>query len=335
MREIIISKNEAGQRLNKLVMKYLNKAPSSFVYRMIRKKNIKLNGGKAVGNEIVYVGDVVQLYLADDTIDSFRDDKVQTAGDSRKQNKFNPEIIYHDHNILIVNKPVGVLSQKASKDDYSVNESVIDYLLDNGYITHTQLRTFKPSICNRLDRNTSGLVLCGVSLMGSQELSRIIRERNIDKYYFTIVKGNMKSVQDVTAYLVKDEKKNTVIIRDSVEEIRKASGNDDFEKIHTIFEPIRTNGKYTELKVNLITGKTHQIRAQLQYMGYPVVGDQKYGDRETNIYFRQTYRLRNQLLHCGEVEFTNVTGGLDYLTGKTFSAFKPDMYKKIEKDLFE
>ena len=116
MREIVISKNEAGQRLNKLVMQYLNKAPSSFVYRMIRKKNIKLNGGKAVGNEIVYVGDVIQLYLADDTIDSFRDDNIQTAA-SGSQKKFKPEIIYHDHNVLIVNKPVGVLSQKASKDD--------------------------------------------------------------------------------------------------------------------------------------------------------------------------------------------------------------------------
>lgn len=334
MREIVISKNEAGQRLNKLVMKYLNKAPSSFVYRMIRKKNIKLNGGKAVGNEIVYVGDVIQLYLADDTIDSFRDDNIQTAA-SGSQKKFKPEIIYHDHNVLIVNKPVGVLSQKASKDDYSINESVLDYLLDNGYITSAQLRTYKPSICNRLDRNTSGLVLCGVSLMGSQELSRIIRERNIDKYYYTIVKGQMKSVQDVTAYLVKDEKKNTVIVRDSVDEIKQASGKNEFEKIHTIFEPVRTNGKYTELKVKLITGKTHQIRAQLYHMGHPIVGDQKYGDRETNIYFRQTYKLRNQLLHCGEVEFTNVTGGLDYLTGKTFSAFKPDMYKKIEKELFE
>ena len=334
MREIVISKNEAGQRLNKLVMKYLNKAPSSFVYRMIRKKNIKLNGGKAVGNEIVYVGDVIQLYLADDTIDSFRDTDVKAAtGDPQK--KFKPEVIYHDHNILIVNKPVGVLSQKAARDDYSVNESVIDYLLDNGFITTAQLRTFKPSICNRLDRNTSGLVLCGVSLMGSQELSRIIRERKVDKYYYTIVKGNMRDTQDVTAYLVKDEKKNLVIIRDSAEEVKKASGKSEFEKIHTIFEPIRTNGKFTELKVNLITGKTHQIRAQLQYMGYPVVGDQKYGDREAIIYFRQTYRLRNQLLHCGEVEFTNVTGGLDYLTGRSFSAFKPDMYKKIEKDLFE
>ena len=151
MREIVISKNEAGQRLNKLVMKYLNKAPSSFVYRMIRKKNIKLNGGKAVGNEIVYVGDVIQLYLADDTIDSFRDDNIQTAA-SGSQKKFKPEIIYHDHNVLIVNKPVGVLSQKASKDDYSINESVLDYLLDNGYITSEQLRTYKPSICNRLDR---------------------------------------------------------------------------------------------------------------------------------------------------------------------------------------
>ena len=334
MREIVISKNEAGQRLNKLVMKYLNKAPSSFVYRMIRKKNIKLYGGKAVGNEIVYVGDVIQLYLADDTIDSFRDDNIQTAA-SGSQKKFKPEIIYHDHNVLIVNKPVGVLSQKASKDDYSINESVLDYLLDNGYITSEQLRTYKPSICNRLDRNTSGLVLCGVSLMGNQELSRIIRERNIDKYYYTIVKGHIKSVQDVTAYLVKDEKKNTVIVRDGVDEIKQDSGKNEFEKIHTIFEPVRSNGKYTEVKVKLITGKTHQIRAQLSHMGYPIVGDQKYGDRETNIYFRQTYKLRNQLLHCGEVKFTNVTGGLDYLTGKIFSAFKPDMYKKIEKDLFE
>ena len=242
MREIVISKNEAGQRLNKLVMKYLNKAPSSFVYRMIRKKNIKLNGGKAVGNEIVYVGDVIQLYLADDTIDSFRDDNIQTAA-SGSQKKFKPEIIYHDHNVLIVNKPVGVLSQKASKDDYSINESVLDYLLDNGYITSEQLRTYKPSICNRLDRNTSGLVLCGVSLMGNQELSRIIRERNIDKYYYTIVKGHIKSVQDVTAYLVKDEKKNTVIVRDGVDEIKQDSGKNEFEKIHTIFEPVRSNGK--------------------------------------------------------------------------------------------
>ena len=158
MREIVISKNEAGQRLNKLVMKYLNKAPSSFVYRMIRKKNIKLNNGKAVGNEIVYVGDVIQLYLSDETIESFRDDSVR-AGASTGGNRFKPEIIYHDHNILIVNKPAGVLSQKASKDDYSINESVIDYLLDNEYITETQLRTFKPSVCNRLDRNTSGLVV--------------------------------------------------------------------------------------------------------------------------------------------------------------------------------
>ena len=110
MREIVISKNEAGQRLNKLVMKYLNKAPSSFVYRMIRKKNIKLNNGKAVGNEIVYVGDVIQLYLSDETIESFRDDSVR-AGASTGGNRFKPEIIYHDHNILIVNKPAGIVTE--------------------------------------------------------------------------------------------------------------------------------------------------------------------------------------------------------------------------------
>ena len=334
MREIVISKNEAGQRLNKLLMKYLDKAPSSFVYRMIRKKNIKLNNAKAVGNEIVYVGDVIQLFLSDETINSFRNEDGQISGNLKK-NKFNPEIVYHDDNILIVNKPVGVLSQKASKDDYSVNESVIDYLLENGYTTQEQLRTFKPSICNRLDRNTSGLVLCGVSLMGSQELSRVIRERTIEKLYYTIVKGNMNDMQDVTAYLYKDEKTNKVTIADSVQEIRKVAGNGSYDRIHTIFYPLRTNGHYTELEIRLITGKTHQIRAQLQHMGYPIIGDQKYGDRDTNIIFRQNYRLRNQLLHCGQVEFMDVKGGLSYLKGRSFSAFKPEMYKNIEKDLFE
>lgn len=331
MREIVISKNEAGQRLNKFIMKYMNKAPSSFVYKMLRKKNIKLNGNRADGSEIVYVGDVVQLYLADATIESFRDDAVCSEASLRK---FKPEIIYHDNNIMLVDKPAGVLSQKAGKNDYSINESVIDYLLDNEFITQRQLRTFRPSVCNRLDRNTSGIVLCGVSLMGSQELSRIIRERRIEKYYYTIVAGVMKTEISAAGYLLKDEKSNTVTVKDTIDEFRSEFGDAAYEKIESVFTPLRTNGRYTEVKVCLITGKTHQIRAQLKCLGYPVVGDSKYGDGQANIYFRENFKLRHQLLHCGEVSFDGIEGGLAYLNGRSFSAFKPDIYKRIENEIF-
>ncbi len=163
MKEIIISQNEAGQRVNKFLLKYLNKAPSSFVYKMIRKKNIKLNNKKIEGNEYVYIGDTIQIYMSDETIANFREDVSGTHSTSSKK-KIPVEIIYLDENILIADKPTGVLSQKASKDDYSFNEALIDYLLDCGHITTEELRTYRPSVCNRLDRNTSGLILCGVSL---------------------------------------------------------------------------------------------------------------------------------------------------------------------------
>ena len=152
MKEIIISQNEAGQRVNKFLLKYLNKAPSSFVYKMMRKKNIKLNNKKIEGNEYIYIGDTIQIYMSDETIANFREDVSGTDSTSSKK-KIPVEIIYSDENILIADKPAGVLSQKASKDDYSFNEALIDYLLDSGHITTEELRTYRPSVCNRLDRN--------------------------------------------------------------------------------------------------------------------------------------------------------------------------------------
>jgi 23S rRNA pseudouridine955/2504/2580 synthase len=327
MREIIISQNEAGQRVNKFLLKYLNKAPSSFVYKMIRKKNIKLNNKKIEGNEIIYIGDVVQIYMAEDTIGNFREEVSEAIAEAPKD--FKLEVIYSDENILIANKPVGMLSQKADKKDYSINEAVIDYLLNNNKITKQQLNTFKPSICNRLDRNTSGVILCGVSLTGSQELSRIIRERLVEKYYYTIVRGRMKSDIDSQCYISKNEETNTATISDEPSDAGK------WEAIHTVYQPIKSNGDYTLLKVKLITGKTHQIRAHLQYLGYPVVGDNKYGIPEVNRYFRDKYKLRNQLLHCGNVIFDNIEGPLSYLNGKEYSAFLPDIFKNIVKELFQ
>ena len=233
-----------------------------------------------------------------------------------------------DENILIADKPTGVLSQKASKDDYSFNEALIDYLLDSGHITTEELRTYRPSVCNRLDRNTSGLILCGVSLTGSQELSRIIREHLLHKYYYTLVRGRLTQKLDSTCYLQKENAKNIVRISDHPWEQGKS------EEIHSIFYPVKKNDDYTLVKVELITGKSHQIRAQLKHLGYPVVGDTKYGIPEVNRYFADAYHVKHQLLHCGNIIFKETDGPLSYLGGKEYSAFLPEPFRTIEKELF-
>ncbi len=323
MKEITISENDAGQRINKFLMKYLNKAPSSFIYKMLRKKNIKLNNKKADGSEILAGGDTVQIYLSDETISNFRtEEKLAPA------HQTDIDVIYSDENILIANKPAGMLSQKAAKDDYSFNEAMINYLVAKDKITKEQLATFKPSVCNRLDRNTSGIILCGISLKGSQELSKLIRERQLDKYYYTIVAGCMKKNIDSKCYLVKDNEKNISYISD------KPSHNGKGELIHTIYYPVKSNDAYTLLKVKLITGKSHQIRAHLKYLGYPVAGDRKYGDMSTNIYFKKKYGINNQMLHCGEVVFHELSGDLSYLSGKKFVAEFPDRFDNVVSNLF-
>lgn len=324
MKELTISENEAGQRINKFLMKYLNTAPSSFIYKMMRKKNIKLNNKRACGSEILLQGDLVQIYLSDETISSFRDEKAYSA-----VKNIDIDVIYSDENILIANKPYGTLSQKASKNDYSFNEALRDYLLSCNMISNEELTTFKPSVCNRLDRNTSGIILCGISLTGSQELSKIIRERLLDKYYYTLVMGQVKDVIDSKCYLLKDTEKNISHISD------KPFDGGKGEEIHTIYYPLKTNGACTLLKVKLVTGKSHQIRSHLKYLGYPMAGDRKYGLSDVNKFFKTKYGIDNQLLHSGEIIFHELSGKLSYLSGKSFNAELPDRFKHVVDDLFD
>ena len=193
MQEFTIGKNEAGQRLDKYLGRILKEAPVSFFYKMMRKKNIVLNGTKCTGREQLSVGDSVKLFLSDETIEKF-------SGTQKfsKISKIYPykklDIIYEDDDVLFVNKPSGMLTQKASPADVSLNEYIIGYLLHEGKINEAQLRTFRPSVCNRLDRNTSGLVLAGKSMKGSRELSDIIKNRTLEKYYITVVKGKVTAV---------------------------------------------------------------------------------------------------------------------------------------------
>ena len=185
MRMLYVSGQEAGQRLDKLLAKYMQLAPKSFIYKMLRKKNIKLNGKKAEGMEKLKEGDEIALYLADDTIDGFR--QQETSAVELAMPEAGLDVVFEDEDILVINKPVGMLSQKADKGDVSLVEYISGYLVKNGTIDRTQSQTFRPGICNRLDRNTSGLVVAGKSIQGLQWMNQLFRERDLKKYYLCLM----------------------------------------------------------------------------------------------------------------------------------------------------
>ena len=175
MRELNITTREEGQRLDKILSKYLNKAPKSFVYKMLRKKNIKLNGKKATGNEKLSQGDQVCIYLAEDTINKFREEV--KAG----KQKIKLDVLYEDENVIMVNKPWGILSQKSKPEDISINDQIIPYAVNQGLISEKELQVVKPSICNRLDRNTTGIIICGISIEGLQTMAEMLKHRDMEE----------------------------------------------------------------------------------------------------------------------------------------------------------
>lgn len=317
MRELIVNKNEAGQRFDKLLFKYLNAAPASFVYKMLRKKNITLNNKKSDGKDKLREGDVIKIFMTDETIDKFREKKEL----SDIMPKFHLDVVYEDENIIIVNKPAGILSQKAVKDDISINEYIIDYLIKSKQLTHSDLQTFKPGICNRLDRNTSGLVVAGKSLLGLQTMSEMLKDRTFDKYYLTIVLGTVKEKMNIKGYLAKDSVKNKV----SITSERKEGAS----YIETEYEPIAANNQYTVLKVKLITGKPHQIRGHLASINHPIIGDCKYGNADVNSELKKACKVKSQLLHAWKIEFHDMPDHFKNLSNKTVQAQIPEIFMKV------
>jgi 23S rRNA pseudouridine955/2504/2580 synthase len=272
---------------------------------MLRKKNIVLNGKKADGKEMLLVGDEVKLFLSDETFEKFRglvpcesNDELSQYG--RAYQKLSDlHIIYEDENILIVNKPSGVLSQKATQSDISVNEWLIGYMLANNLIDNKALATFKPSVCNRLDRNTSGMVACGKSLIGSQYLSHIIKDKSLEKYYYCLVAGEINIDERLSGYLYKDEVKNKVTVFKNEDEV-PSDLEADF--IDTKFKTVKCVNNVTLLEVQLFTGKTHQIRAHLASVGHPIIGDIKYGNEKVNREYSKL-GVKHQLLHAHKLVF--------------------------------
>ena len=333
MRELLVTKNEAGQRMDKLLAKYLNKAPKSFLYKMLRKKNIVLNDKKATGNEKLEENDVIKLYLSEETIDGFREavkaesyQKPAISTSGRSKSAALP-VIYEDEQILLINKPIGMLSQKAKPQDVSLVEEIIAYLLKKGDITEESLSLFKPSVCNRLDRNTSGIVIAAKTLPAAQEMSRILKDRSVYKEYLCIVAGEMTESSRIEGYLSKDEKTNKVTVY--------KNEHPEADAISTEYFPVMHKDGYTLLRVHLITGRSHQIRAHLASIGHPLIGDGKYGKQKVNERFYKEYKLNSQLLHSSKLIFPELKGGLSYLSGKEFTAPEPALFKRIKNQLFK
>lgn len=325
MQQFEIKSNEAGQRLDKFLHKYMKEAPNSFLYKMLRKKNITLNRKKADGKELLQEGDVIQFFFSEETFAKFRGEGFYTEYQKAFQTLKDIQVIFENDHIVLLNKPAGVLSQKSAPADLSLNEWLIGYLLENGSISAEQLKTYKPSICNRLDRNTSGLVICGKSLPGSQKMNQLIQERKIRKFYRTFVKGQIKEPAYVKGYLKKDEKSNKVIFKENIK-----PNETDFWPVETGYRPVSYGRNYTYLEVELVTGKTHQIRAHLSGNGHPLLGDTKYGDRNWNQSFWE-YQLPSwQLLHSYRIELPELEAPFEDLSGQVFIAEEPAVFEKLK-----
>ena len=324
MQVLNVNENEAGQRLDKLLSKYLDQAPKSFLYKMMRKKNITLNKKKCDGSERLKEGDEIQLFLSDETIEKFSKKPADPVLPARSpEQKTRLSIIYEDEHILLVNKPSGMLSQKAKDTDFSLVEAVINYLIESQHISPAQLRTFRPAVCNRLDRNTSGLVVAGKSLAGLQIMSAVFKDRSLHKYYQCIVAGQVKERQVITGFLKKDAQTNQVTI--------SAGELPDSTPIMTEYVPTSGNERYTLLTVTLITGRTHQIRAHLASIGHPILGDYKYGDPGVNETVRQKYGIRSQMLHSWKLVMPDLPAPLEKISGKTFIAPLPGTFSRVSE----
>ena len=318
MRLLKINENEGNQRLDKFLLKYLDKAPKSFVYKMIRKKKIKTKGQTAKGNEILTGNDEIQVYLSEDTIEKFRQIKdLPTARPTF-------EVVYEDENILIVNKPLGLLTQPDAQGQNTLSEQILTYLHQNGEYDPEDYQGFRPAPCNRLDRNTAGIVMVGKSLQATQAIHEMLRTHEISKYYMSIVLGRVAKPITLKGFHEKNEFRNQVSIS---KDYIKGS-----KEVETRILPLQPNGRYTLIEVQLVTGKTHQIRAHLATINHPIIGDPKYGNKAENEYFLQKYSLRHQFLCAYKIKFEVCVEPLGYLENKVFTVGAPPLYSQIFKE---
>lgn len=316
MIEIVIEKNDAEQRFDRFLRKYFENAPLSVIQKNIRKKNFKINNKRAKADTFVHENDKIKMYISDENYN-----KWITKTDF-KPSDFKLDIVYEDDNIILMDKQSGILTHSANKRDYGNN--LVDFMLSYLYKTkqvNEKDKTFNPAVVNRLDRNTAGLVIGAKNSISLRSLNEAIRDDKIEKYYLTIVKGELSEPFTIDTSIEKNENKNKI----------KSSKNGS--RIITRFKTLESNGKYSLLECKLITGKTHQIRFSLAKNNTPIIGDRKYGDKKTNKILKDKLGIENQILLAYKITFKGINN-LEYLTKRSFESKKKNELVKLKDKVF-
>lgn len=303
MRTLEINKNDAGQRLDKFLSKRFRTMPKSLMYRYIRTKYIKLNNKRCAIDDVLSEGDVLTLYIKDEFFESKYDEyEFMKAPDTLS-------IIYEDDNVLIIDKPEGLLSHPDKTYHFdSLVSRVQHYLYKKGEYDPKGENSFAPAVANRLDRNTGGLIIAAKNSASLKELNRLIKLRAVEKRYLCICEGVLKRKEGIIEKsLVKDEKKN---------KMSKATNDSDRSKDSvTRYRVLGSNGRYSLVEAELITGRTHQIRVHMSLIGHPLMNDTKYGGKPVRIKGHTGQALYSYKLKFGDIEEGS---HLCYLSGKEF-----------------
>jgi 23S rRNA pseudouridine955/2504/2580 synthase len=302
MHEVIIGQTEANRRLDKFLFGYLNNAPHSFIYRILRQKKIKLNGKKAAGSEMIAPGDRILFFLSPETLKScVKERHIDEAAPI-------PDIIYEDGHILLINKPAGLPTHGGmrGKPDHLLAR-VLYYL-----------KSDKAALCNRLDVNTSGLVVCGKTFQSVQLFNRLFAEQSINREYIAVVHGTLTGSRKLEGYYHKDTETNKAVIT--------TQGG---VPVITRYETVSAAAAHSLLRIWPVTGRSHQIRAHMASIGHPIAGDKKYGGKPASLY------APAQLLHCRRITLGETdVDPLPYPPGTYWEAPLPEGFNSCTKKWF-
>lgn len=309
MKTVVINGNDCGQRLDKFLGKYCINMPQSLMYKAIRKKRIKVNGKKSEISYRLAEGDVVDMYINDE----FFEEQEYNSSYRTLEPKLN--IVYEDENILLMDKPVGLI---VHDDDTEKVNTLLNhmkaYLYRKGEYNPDDENTFAPSLCNRIDRNTGGIVIAAKNAQTLKVINEKIKSREIKKFYLCLVQGRLdKKADTLKGYLVKNTDQNRVYIHDTPQK--------DGKSIATKYRVLREDKLTSLVEVELLTGRTHQIRAHFASIGHPLAGDGKYGTNE----FNKKVGMKTQALYSYKLKFAfSDENHLSYLNGKSFEVENVD-----------
>lgn len=313
MKEFVIRKNDAGQRADRFIQKAVPLLPSGRMYKYLREKKIRLNGRRCEISARLAEGDVLRMYIPDSFF-------AEPSAQAEQNVSSDIDIVFEDENILLINKPSGlVVHEDGECGSDTLIARATQYLVEKGEYDPQEEQSFAPSLCNRLDRNTEGIVVCAKNAESLRILNEAIRNRELKKTYLCVVLGLPREREGtIKTYLEKVESENTVYVRREKTPASKTAV--------TKYRVLRTQGELSLVEVDLVTGRTHQIRVHMAYIGCPILGDGKYGRNEAN----RRYHRKTQALCAYKLRFELQNAGLlDYLKGRTFQVSEPEFVREL------